>query len=35
VVGNVPDATTLFKNGQTVTIDGATGHISYGSESVR
>jgi pyruvate kinase len=35
VVCNVLDATTLFKNGQTVTIDGTTGHISYGSLSSR
>jgi pyruvate kinase len=35
VVCNVLDATTLFKNGQTVTIDGATGRISYGSVSSR
>ena len=35
VVCNVLDAKTLFKNGQTVTIDGATGHISYGSVSTR
>lgn len=31
VVCNVPGATTLFKNGQMVTIDGTTGRISYGS----
>jgi pyruvate kinase len=35
VVCNVLDATTLFKNGQMVTIDGATGRISYGSVSSR
>ncbi len=35
VVCNVLDAKTLFKNGQTVTIDGTTGHISYGSVSTR
>lgn len=35
VVCNVLDATTLFQNGQTVTIDGTTGHISYGSVSSR
>lgn len=35
VVCNVLDATGLFKNGQTVTIDGSTGHISYGSVSSR
>ena len=35
VVCNVLDAKTLFKNGQTVTIDGSTGHISYGSVSTR
>jgi pyruvate kinase len=35
VVCNVLDATTLFKNGQTVTIDGSTGRISYGSISSR
>jgi pyruvate kinase len=35
VVCNVLDATTIFKNGQTVTIDGSTGRISYGSISSR
>ncbi|GAB6192964.1 pyruvate kinase [Desulfocastanea catecholica] len=35
VIGNVLDATTLFKNGQTVSIDGRTGRISYGSVSSR
>ncbi len=35
VVCNVLDAKTLFKNGQTVTIDGTAGHISYGSVSTR
>ncbi len=35
VVCNVLDATSLFKNGQTITIDGTTGHISYGSVSSR
>jgi pyruvate kinase len=35
VVCNVLDATTFFKNGQTVTIDGSTGRISYGSISSR
>ncbi|MGB3209207.1 MAG: pyruvate kinase [Desulforhopalus sp.] len=35
VVCNVLDAMTLFKNGQAVTINGSTGHISYGSVSSR
>ena len=35
VVCNALDAKTFFKNGQTVTIDGTTGHISYGSLSSR
>jgi len=35
VVCNVPAAASLFNNGQTVTIDGATGHITYGSVSLR
>lgn len=35
VVCNVLDATMLFKNGQTVTIDGSSGRISYGSISSR
>ncbi len=35
VICNVLDATSLFKNGQTITIDGTTGHISYGSVSSR
>ena len=35
VVCNVLDATSLFKNGQTITIDGSTGHISCGSVSSR
>lgn len=35
VVCNVLDATSLFKNGQTITIDSTTSHISYGSVSSR
>ena len=35
VICNVLHATTIFKNGQTVTIDGTAGHISYGSASTR
>ncbi len=35
VVCNVLNATTLFKNAQTVTIDGTTGHISYDRVSTR
>lgn len=35
VIINVTNATTIFKNGQTVTIDGTAGHISYGSISTR
>ncbi len=31
VICNVKDATRLFENGQTVTIDGTTGQICYGS----
>ncbi|HSO09959.1 MAG TPA: PEP-utilizing enzyme, partial [Desulfoprunum sp.] len=31
VVCNVHDATSIFKNGQLVTINGTTGHICYGS----
>lgn len=30
VICNIPDALMLFENDQTVTIDGMTGHISYG-----
>lgn len=32
-VCNIPDATNLFHNGQTVTIDGVSGHISFGSRA--
>ena len=35
VICNVPNATTLFKNNQTVTINGTAGHISYGRASTR
>lgn len=35
VVGNILDATTLFKNGQTISIDGSTGRISFGRVSSR
>ena len=31
VVCNVPDATSIFENGQLITINGTTGHICYGS----
>lgn len=31
VICNVTNATKIFENGQTVTIDGATGQICYGS----
>lgn len=31
VVCNVPDATSIFENDQLITINGATGHICYGS----
>ena len=31
VVCNVPEATSLFENGQLITINGTTGHICYGS----
>lgn len=35
VVGNVPAARELFANDQMVTIDGVTGHITYGGENAR
>ncbi len=35
VIANVLNATKIFKNGQTVTVDGTAGHISYGSASTR
>jgi len=31
VVCNVHDATSIFENGQLITINGSTGHICYGS----
>ena len=31
VVCNVPEATSIFENGQLITINGTTGHICYGS----
>jgi pyruvate kinase len=31
VVCNVHDATSIFENGQLITINGTTGHICYGS----
>jgi len=31
VICNVPDATSVFENGQLITISGVTGHICYGS----
>ncbi|MBB5349082.1 pyruvate kinase [Desulfoprunum benzoelyticum] len=31
VVCNIPDATSIFENGQLITINGTTGHICYGS----
>jgi phosphohistidine swiveling domain-containing protein len=31
VICNVTNATDQFENGQTVTIDGSTGQICYGS----
>ncbi len=34
VVCNVVNATTLLKNGETITIDGSSGHISYGRISL-
>lgn len=33
IVCNVLDAMTMFDTEQTVTIDGTTGHISYGNSS--
>ncbi|MFV0438647.1 MAG: pyruvate kinase [Desulfopila sp.] len=35
VICNVTNATRIFENGQTVTIDGATGQICYGSQRDR
>lgn len=35
VVCNVLDALELFENGQMITVDGATGHISYRSYTTR
>lgn len=35
VVSSITDATKLFENNQTVTIDGTTGQISFGSRKVQ
>lgn len=35
IVCNITDGTSLFENNQTVTIDGETGQISYGSLKVQ